>query len=42
MVKIVFGAVGAEGLRNVSIDKEVGWLENEMLDQDTVTHGRFT
>jgi hypothetical protein len=37
MVKIVFGAVGAEGLRNVSIDEEVGCLENDMLDQGTVT-----
>jgi hypothetical protein len=37
MVKIVFGAVGAEGLGNVSIDEEFGRLKNGMLDQDTVT-----
>jgi hypothetical protein len=37
MVKIVFGAVGAEGLGHISIDEEVWRLENEMLDQDTVT-----
>jgi hypothetical protein len=37
MVKIVFGAVGAEGLRNISIDEKVWRLENKMLDQDTMT-----
>lgn len=37
MAKIVFGAVRAEGLGDISIDEEFGRLENEMLDQDTVT-----
>ena len=30
-------ASGAEGLGNISIDEEVGRLENAMLDQDPVT-----
>ena len=37
MMKIIFGAVGAEGLGNITINEEVGRLETEMLDQDTVT-----
>ena len=40
MVKIVFGAVGAEGLGNISIDEKFGRLENETLDyldKDMVT-----
>ena len=37
MMKIVFGAVGAEGLGNISIDEKVWRLENRMLDQDTMT-----
>ena len=37
MMKIVFSAVGAEGLGNISIDEKVWRLENRMLDQDTMT-----
>ena len=37
MMKIVLRTVGAEGLGNISIDEEVGRLENAMLDQDLVT-----
>ena len=37
MMKIVLRVVGAEGLGNISIDEEVGRLENAMLDQDLVT-----
>ena len=37
MMKIIFGAVGAEGLGNITINEEVGRLETEVLDQDTVT-----
>ena len=37
MMKIVLRAVGAEGLGNISINEEVGRLENAMLDQDPVT-----
>jgi hypothetical protein len=37
MMKIVFGVVGAEGLRNISIDEKFWRLENRMLDQDMVT-----
>jgi hypothetical protein len=37
MVKIVFGAVGAEGLGNISIDEKFGRLENGTLDKDMVT-----
>ena len=36
-MKIVLRTVGAEGLGNISIDEEVGRLENAMLDQDLVT-----
>ena len=36
-MKIVLRVVGAEGLGNISIDEEVGRLENAMLDQDLVT-----
>ena len=37
MMKIVFGAIRAEGLGNISIDEKVWRLENRMLDQDTMT-----
>lgn len=37
MVKVVFGAVRAERLGNISIDEEFGRLMNGMLDQDAVT-----
>ena len=37
MVKIVFGAVGAEGLGNISIDEKLGRLENGTLVKDMVT-----
>jgi hypothetical protein len=37
MVKIVFGAVGAESLGNISVDEEFGCLENRTLDQKTAT-----
>jgi hypothetical protein len=37
MAKIVFCAVGAEGLGNISVYEEVGCLENKALDQDTAT-----
>ena len=36
MVKIVFGAIGAKGLRNITIDEKFGRLENETLDKDMV------
>jgi hypothetical protein len=32
MMKIVFGAVGAERLGNITIDEKVWRLENSMLD----------
>jgi hypothetical protein len=48
MEKIVFGAVGVEGLGNISIDEEFGRgrLENGVLDHDKVvqiagSHGTF-
>jgi hypothetical protein len=37
MAKIVFCAVGAEGVGNISIYEEFGCLENKTLDQDTAT-----
>ena len=37
MTKIVFCAVWAEGLGNISIYEEFGCLENKTLDQDGVT-----
>lgn len=37
MAKIVFCAVGAEGLGDISIYEEFGCLENKALDQDTAT-----
>jgi hypothetical protein len=37
MAKIVFGAVGAEGLGNISVDEEIGCLDNKTLDQKTAT-----
>jgi hypothetical protein len=37
MVKIVFCAVGAEALGDISIYEEFGCLENKTLDQDTAT-----
>ena len=37
MMKIVFGAVRAERLGNISVNEEFRRLKNGMLDQDTVT-----
>ena len=37
MMKIIFGAVGAERLGNITIDEKVWRLENSMLDQNMVT-----
>jgi hypothetical protein len=37
MVKVVFGAAGAEGLGDISIDEKFGRLESGTLDKDMVT-----